>query len=121
MNPFLLSALCKEGFVLSTEAFLKWILERRDAIRVEVDKIPFKDLQQWGFDEQTGNLKHASGKFFSIEGISVNTNWGNVSHWTQPIINQPEIGFLGIITKKFNGVLHFLMQAKIEPGNINFA
>lgn len=35
------------------------------------------------------------------------------------IINQPEIGFLGFIVKKFNGVLHFLLQAKIEPGNIN--
>ena len=35
------------------------------------------------------------------------------------IINQPEIGFLGFIVKKFNGVLHFLLQAKIEPGNLN--
>jgi oxidase EvaA len=25
-----------------------------------------------------------------------------------------------MITKKFNGILHFLVQAKIEPGNINF-
>ena len=37
----------------------------------------------------------------------------------QPIINQPEIGFLGFITKEFNGILHFLVQAKVEPGNVN--
>lgn len=37
----------------------------------------------------------------------------------QPIIYQPEIGFLGIICKKINGIVHFLMQAKIEPGNVN--
>ena len=37
----------------------------------------------------------------------------------QPVIVQPEIGFLGIICCKFDGVMHFLMQAKIEPGNIN--
>ena len=39
--------------------------------------------------------------------------------WDQPIINQPEIGFLGFLTKEFNGVLYFLVQAKIEPGNVN--
>jgi oxidase EvaA len=47
------------------------------------------------------------------------TNAGITKSWTQPIINQPEIGILGFITKKFNGILHFLIQAKIEPGNIN--
>ena len=26
---------------------------------------------------------------------------------------------MGIITKEFKGVLYFLMQAKIEPGNVN--
>ena len=39
--------------------------------------------------------------------------------WDQPIINQPEIGYLGILTKEINGTLYFLMQAKIEPGNVN--
>lgn len=43
----------------------------------------------------------------------------DVSTWDQPIINQPEIGFLGFIVKKIQGVYHFLMQAKIEPGNLN--
>ena len=38
--------------------------------------------------------------------------------WDQPIISQNEIGYLGFITKKINGVLHFLTQAKLEPGNI---
>lgn len=37
----------------------------------------------------------------------------------QPIIIQPEIGYLGIICREINGVLHFLMQAKIESGNVN--
>lgn len=37
----------------------------------------------------------------------------------QPIIIQDEIGFLGIIAKEIKGILHFLMQAKIEPGNVN--
>jgi oxidase EvaA len=28
-------------------------------------------------------------------------------------------GLLGVLTKKINGTLHFLMQAKVEPGNID--
>ena len=76
-------------------------------------------MQNWKFEKITGDLVHDSGKFFSIQGIDIKTNWGRVAQWQQPIINQPEVGFLGIITKKIDGVLFFLMQAKIEPGNIN--
>ena len=64
-------------------------------------------------------LKHASGRFFTIEGIRIHTNFGPTQCWEQPIINQPEIGILGIITRKFDGIPYFLMQAKMEPGNVN--
>ena len=47
------------------------------------------------------------------------TNQGPIPEWTQPIIDQPEIGVLGLITKKIDGILYFLVQAKAEPGNIN--
>jgi dTDP-4-dehydro-6-deoxy-alpha-D-glucopyranose 2,3-dehydratase len=117
---FLHSAMQTTGRVMANDALLAWVNQRRDAVKVEVEHIPFSQLKQWSFDAVTGNLQHDSGKFFSIEGIEINTNWGNVHAWTQPVINQPEIGFLGIITRKIDGVLHFLMQAKIEPGNINF-
>src|SRR5258708_3233164 len=117
---FLRSAYAYDGELMPNEKFLKWIDSRRDAVKVEIQEVPFKELRKWSFDAKTGNLQHETGRFFSIEGIRINTNWGLVPSWTQPIINQPEIGFLGIITKHFNGVLYFLMQAKIEPGNINF-
>ena len=60
----------------------------------------FLEMKKWEFDPVSGNLCHESGKFFSIEGVRVQTNWGNIHEWEQPIINQPEIGFLGFITKK---------------------
>jgi oxidase EvaA len=34
-------------------------------------------------------------------------------------VNQPEVGILGIIVKEFGGVLHCLLSAKMEPGNVN--
>jgi oxidase EvaA len=76
-------------------------------------------LKLWYFDEEKGSLRHETGRFFSIQGIRVSTNYGKVASWDQPIIDQPEIGYLGFITKEFNGILHFLTQAKVEPGNVN--
>ncbi len=116
---FLNSALRLENPVMKTEDISDWLETRKNAVHHNITQIRFSEMNQWTFEKETSFLRHQSGKFFSIEGVHIKTNWGNVSHWTQPIINQPEIGILGIITKKFDGVLHFLMQAKIEPGNIN--
>jgi len=118
-NQFLESALTEENPFISTSGIKQWLKERNDAISVNVNKIPFSELKDWILDEKKGMLKHQSGKFFTIEGINVRTNWGKVKEWEQPIINQPEIGYLGIITKEFNGILYFLLQAKVEPGNVN--
>lgn len=116
---FIKSALHLESTFHSIEEVKKWVSSQNEKINVNVSRINFDELDQWSFSSETQNLKHQSGKFFSIDGIDVKTNWGNLSHWQQPIINQPEIGYLGFITKEFNGVLYFLLQAKIEPGNVN--
>jgi oxidase EvaA len=99
--------------------FHVWFDARVRANRFRVDRIPFADLSGWDFEPDTGNLVHESGRFFSVEGLRVRTNQPWVSEWTQPIIVQPEIGVLGILVKRFGGVPHCLMQAKMEPGNIN--
>lgn len=116
---FLASALEKQGVFKDIQAFFTWFEAIKNKVACSIEEIPFSEMKEWEFHPITGNLVHQSGKFFSIEGINVKTNWGNVKEWSQPIINQPEIGLLGIIAKRINGVLHFLMQAKIEPGNIN--
>ncbi len=116
---FFRSALAKESDHTSVPKILEWLGLIKNEVSTRVEQIPIDKMRSWEFDEHTGNIKHKSGRFFSIEGIRVETDWGMVPKWEQPIINQPEIGLLGIITKKIDGILHFLMQAKIEPGNIN--
>ncbi len=117
---FLKSALTEDNPFMSTEKVLAWLKYRNEEVKVNIEKIKFSEMNKWGFDAATGNLVHDSGRFFSIEGLQIATSWGEVSEWSQPIINQPEIGFLGIITKEIDGILYFLMQAKIEPGNVNY-
>ncbi|MFF9011388.1 NDP-hexose 2,3-dehydratase family protein [Streptomyces sp. NPDC014870] len=99
----------------------RWLEGRRDAHDFRVERIPLDALEGWGFTEPSGNLVHDSGRFFSVEGLHVTVSDGRrvVQEWHQPIIRQPEVGILGILAKEFDGVLHFLMQAKMEPGNRN--
>lgn len=116
---FLKSALTEENPFIQTNEIIKWVKQRNNSTKVSIDKISFNLLNNWKFDNDYFSLNHNSGKFFSIIGINVETNYGDVPSWDQPIINQPEIGYLGFITKEINSILYFLVQAKIEPGNVN--
>jgi len=116
---FFKSALTLDKGLNSTDEIISWIEKHKSDSQVSVEQVPLKLLKKWNFEKQTGNLVHESGKFFFIEGLEVETDWGTKPKWDQPIINQPEVGILGILTKKINGILHFLMQAKNEPGNLN--
>lgn len=96
-----------------------WLDEKRRQ-PFESTVIPLDELTEpngWLFAPGTGNLEHHSGRFFSVEGMHVRTNHGPVGEWWQPILVQRDIAILGIIAKEFDGVLHFLLQAKMEPGN----
>lgn len=112
------SLLTTDNPINSTEELRAWIEQRNREVQVNVKLIPFREMDGWYVDEE-GSLRHNSGRFFTIQGIHVDTDYGDVHKWDQPIINQPEIGYLGILTKEINGTLYFLMQAKIEPGNVN--
>jgi len=82
--------------VNTTDELISWICRRNQEVAVSVEQAPFRDIRGWHFDDTTGNLEHESGRFFSVCGLDVMTNIGVVSHWTQPIINQPEVGYFGI-------------------------
>ena len=113
---FLVSAMSHGNFQ-TTGQILSWMKSQNEEVVSNIMQIPLSELRGWSYRDD--RIRHNSGKFFSIDGIHIRTNYRNTPEWDQPIINQPEIGFLGFIVKKFNGVLHFLLQAKIEPGNLN--
>jgi oxidase EvaA len=105
--------------VHDTGYILDWIQKKNQEVIVEVNQVPLSSLSRWNVNPDTGNITHQSGKFFSIEGLKIAVNADRISAWSQPIIHQPEVGYLGFLVKRINGVLHFLIQAKIEPGNVN--
>jgi oxidase EvaA len=98
----------------SDSDILNWIEDRRNVVKNRIERIDLRDLKNWEFYDY--GIQHSSGKFFQVQFRRNNLNG---SEWDQPIINQPEIGILGFVTREIDGILHFLIQAKIEPGNIN--
>jgi oxidase EvaA len=118
-EEIIISSLIYQSHLSGTvDDVLKWVDAQRKKIACTVEMVPLNHIDGWYLDDGL-NLRHKSGKFFSIIGVHLKTDIGIKNEWSQPIINQPEIGILGIICQRKNGVLHFLMQAKIEPGNIN--
>lgn len=100
----------------STEDILRWIDEKNENIHVMINKIPYNYDGFWYYEKESGEIKNRHNSFFQIKGIVKRSTEGESE---QPIIIQNEIGYLGIIGKVFDGVLYFLMQAKVEPGNVN--
>ncbi|MFD9043707.1 NDP-hexose 2,3-dehydratase family protein [Streptomyces bottropensis] len=97
-----------------------WLADRARVNRQRVEPIPFSALTGWDFDPDTGDLRHHTGRFFRVRGLRVRPGGPDgPPGWSQPVIDQPEIGVLGILARTVDGVRHFLLQAKAEPGNVN--
>ncbi|MGV8135443.1 MAG: NDP-hexose 2,3-dehydratase family protein [Mangrovibacterium sp.] len=118
-GSFFYSTIESKKHIIALNEFFPWFERHCKPEEFEVTEIPFSELEKWSFINDNEKLVHDSGQFFKIEGIHVKTTFRGGSEWDQPIINQPEIGILGYITKVIDGVRYFLMQAKMEPGNIN--
>ena len=94
----------------------KWISKQKKINKIFVKRKNLYDLENWIISNK--KIYHKTKKFFQIIGIRVFSNF-NKKTWDQPIMVQNENGILGIIRKKFNNKYKYLLQAKLEPGNIN--
>ena len=107
----------EEGKVNTTSELLEWIEDLNRNTLVNIRECSINDSSFWFYDDYNGEILNRKRSFFSIKGMRRFEDGEFTGE--QPIIIQPEIGYLGIICREIDGVLHFLMQAKIEPGNVN--
>ena len=114
INLLVRSWLTPEG-MYKTDGVLAWVQGLNESVFVNIQKTTLSQTG-WFYDEALGQIVNEKRSFFQIGGFRQIRD-DHVSE--QPIIIQDEIGFLGILCKVFDGVLHLLMQAKIEPGNVN--
>ncbi len=97
-----------------TKKYKNWIKSQRNKQKIKIKITKISELDKWKLDKT--KLSHLSKKFFKIIGINIKTNFFTKG-WDQPIIKQNEVGILGIIKNDKDN--KYLLQAKIEPGNIN--
>jgi dTDP-4-dehydro-6-deoxy-alpha-D-glucopyranose 2,3-dehydratase len=106
---------CQTGNIESKKA---WFQEQKARCTMKVESIPLTQCRGWTVDEE---VTHESGEFFKIEGLRVTLSSSREvkSGWDQPILTQIgyDGGLLGIIRKSINGIPHYLLEAKAEPGN----
>ncbi len=96
---------------------IHWVEKKNTNLKVSIRKNTLSESGFWFYDEKAGEIRNKNNSFFQIRGLQQYRDGELVLE--QPVLIQDEIGYLGIICKEIDGVLHFLMQAKIEPGNVN--
>ena len=105
----------------SLDYVINWFNKKREESDMTTQEIGINDLDKWNVSSTTGNISHDSKGFFEIIGVKVSNTFNREvgkEGWTQPMIAKNPGGILGILMKKINGVPHYLLQAKAEPGNI---
>jgi len=106
----------------SLEEVREWFCAQRTNCPMQVTDIPLKETKGWLIHPDTGNITHESGSFFSIHGVRISQSAQREvgsKGWDQPILEQIgyDGGILGLIRKRFDGIPHYLIEAKAEPGN----
>ena len=97
-----------------SQKILNWLNSKRKEHLLHIKFTKLNKINKWKINKH--EIFHTSKKFFKIIGIRVSSNFYK-NNWDQPIIIQNEIGILGII--KDPKKKKYLLQAKVEPGNIN--
>ena len=117
----MLESIRDDNQINNLDYVIDWFNKKREGSDMIVEEIGLDDLDKWSIDSNSGNVKHESGGFFEVIGVKVSNTFDREvgkKGWTQPMIAKNPGGILGILMKRINGIPHYLLQAKAEPGNI---
>jgi len=106
--------------LINNKNSLKDWYENLTSKKIKVETINLNEMDSWVYDDK--NITHNSGKFFQVKGIRIYKNEReNQSGWDQPILQEVNYdgGLLGLIRGIKDGLPHYLVEAKFEPGNYN--
>lgn len=112
--PYLIKSALDPVGLMPIQDILAWYQSNRSMVRVERSELSKSQL--WYHDQTSGRICHRARGFFEIAGLK---QYQDDRVLMQPILIQKEIGYLGLLTTLIDDQLYFLIQAKIEPGNVN--
>ena len=117
----MLESIRDDNQINKLDYIIDWFNKKREESDMLVEEIGINELDKWNVDKDSGNILHESKGFFQVIGVKVSNTFDREvgkKGWTQPMIAKNPGGILGILMKRINGISHYLLQAKAEPGNI---
>jgi dTDP-4-dehydro-6-deoxy-alpha-D-glucopyranose 2,3-dehydratase len=101
----------------SYQTILSWFTEQKFRYDMRVNLVPLKNVDGWTISED--EIYHKTHRYFSVIACSVEADNREVNSWMQPMVKAAQRGLIAFIIKPINGILHLLIQAKVEPGNFD--
>ncbi len=96
---------------------LTWLADVKSELWLEVRRITLGELDHWISDGES--IRHESGRFFRVIGVSVTAESREVGSWAQPMLQPATEGYVAFLCQRRRGVLQFLFQTRVEPGFID--
>lgn len=98
---------------------IKWY-EEIASKKIAIETINLTEMKSWSLNSK--EIFHDTEKFFVVKGVRISKNEREITTgWDQPIIQEINYdgGLLGLIRGIKDGLPHYLVEAKFEPGNYN--
>ena len=114
-TDFLKSALLALDAVNSVDDIIHFLTNLKSKYDLFIDRIPLNAMKDWSVSAD--EISRGDGKYFKVIGVNVAISNREVVSWQQPMIQPAQLGLCAFICKNINGLLHFVVQAKLECGN----
>jgi dTDP-4-dehydro-6-deoxy-alpha-D-glucopyranose 2,3-dehydratase len=98
---------------------LNWFQNIKKKNKAIIKNIHLEKMNRWEYNPKKGVINHKSKEFFVVEGKRITNANREVHSWDQPFLTQVGYkgGIIGLVRTNINGIPHYLIDAKFEPGN----
>jgi oxidase EvaA len=106
-----------EGAMHSMGAVLSWFTACAARYELRTERIPLAQVDGW--HRSPTAISHVDGRYFTIIGVRVEAESREVASWTQPLLAPCGVGISAFLVRSLGGVLHVLVHARTEAGNMH--
>jgi oxidase EvaA len=96
---------------------MSWITDQQARRDVTTMPVPLNRVERWHRTDDA--ISHELGVFFSIIAVDITADSREVATWSQPLVQPHGHGVVAFLTKRVGGVLHALVNARVEPGYLD--
>ncbi|QNS09172.1 NDP-hexose 2,3-dehydratase family protein [Streptomyces xanthii] len=101
----------------TTAELLSWFTEAKAHCTLERRLVPLARTTGWSLRD--GAVVHDEDRHFKVIGLRVEASNREVSGWSQPMIAPRSQGVVAFVARRVRGVLHLLVQARVETGALD--